>query len=379
MNVVMRSVGVLVTLGLIAVSVMMNFRFGQSLGRTAWDGLVYGLASACADGFKVILPFAIMAAWTGRRRLAAGAGAALWLVFTAYSMTSSLGHSAVNRAESAGERKHQIVDYQHVRRSLEVKLREREVLPAARPLAAVEAQLRIAQGNHRFDRTQRCTDVSRIDRSYCEDVSRLEAERAVSQRAQELDEEVARLKKTLDAASGAARSEQDDPQTAMLGELSGMAEGYVRLGLTLLVSVMVELGSGLGMYVVLGRKSASELAGAHATDIRPRRGGLLRRWLTPNPEQGWRRARVMRDQDGHVSEIDLYRDYCLWVVKQDRGPALTLTEFRDWLTREPMAEFVRKRGRNYLVGIRLVGHRLDALAIDARLIDGDGRGTTGNG
>ncbi len=363
MNVVMRSVGVLVTLGLIAVSVMMNFRFGQSLGRTEWDGLVYGLASACADGFKVILPFAIMAAWTGRRRFAASAGAALWLVFTAYSMTSSLGHSAVNRAESAGERKHQIADYQHVRRSLEVKLRERESLPTARPIVALEAQLKIAQGSHRFERTQRCTDVGRIDSSFCEDVARLEAERAIGRRAHELDEEITRLKGILDAASGAARSEQGDAQAAMLGELSGMAEGYVRMALTLLVSVMVELGSGLGMYVVLGRKSAAEIAGPHVAEIRPRRGGSLRRWLTPNPEQSWRRARVIRDDGGHVSEIDLYRDYCLWIVRQDRGPAMTLGQFRSWAEREALGELVRKRGRNYYMGLRLNSDRGEPLRL----------------
>lgn len=354
MDVVMRSVGVLVTLGLIAVSVMMNFRFGQSLGRTEWDGLVYGLASACADGFKVILPFAIMSAWTARRRFAASAGAALWLVFTAYSMASSLGHSAVNRAETAGERKHQIADYQHVRRSLEVKLREREALPTARPLAAVEVQLRIAQGNHRFERTQRCTDVARADSSFCEDVARLEAERAVGRRALELDEEIARLKGILDAASGTARSEQGDAQTAMLGELSGMAEGYVRLALTLLVSVMVELGSGLGMYVVLGRKSQAEAADVKVKHSRPGRAGALRRLLTPLGEQAWRRARVIQDDGGHVSEIDLYRDYCLWVVQQDRGPALTLSAFREWLVREKIGAVMRKRGRNYVVGVRLI-------------------------
>lgn len=360
MNLVMRSVGVLVTLGLIAVSVMMNFRFGQSLGRTEWDGLVYGLASACADGFKVILPFAIMSAWTARRRFAATAGAALWLVFTAYSMTSSLGHSAVNRAETAGERKHHIADYQHVRRSLEVKLREREALPAARPLGAVEAQLRIAQASHRFERTQRCTEVARFDTTFCEDVAKLDAERAIGRRAQELEEEVARLKRSLDAASSTARSEQGDAQTAMLGELSGMAEGYVRLALTLLVSVMVELGSGLGMYVVLGRKSQAEAPEFKVKNSRPGRAGALRQLLTPAAEHAWRRARVVRDQDGHVSEIDLYRDYCLWVVRQYRGPALTLSAFREWLVREKIGAVMRKRGRNYVVGVRLIAPLLEA-------------------
>jgi hypothetical protein len=44
--------GVPVVLGLTAVSVVMNFRFGLLLGRSEGDGLVYAFASGCADIFK---------------------------------------------------------------------------------------------------------------------------------------------------------------------------------------------------------------------------------------------------------------------------------------------------------------------------------------
>ncbi len=355
MNSLMRAVGVIVTLGLVAVSVLMNFRFGQSLGRTDWDGLVYGLASACADGFKVILPFAIMAAWTTGRRVAASAGGALWLVFTGYSMTSSLGHSAVNRAETTSERRHQIADYRDVRRTIEVKLKEREGLAAFRPMGAVEAQLKAAERSHRFERTQGCTDVSRSDGGYCEQIARLRVELAIGKRAREIEEEIARLRTELGGAGAAAKSEHGDAQTALLGELSGIAENYVRLTLTVLVSVMVELGSGLGLYVVVGRRNP---AGIKAELLPPTpRGsqrGAWRRLFAPSPAEAWRRARTARDVTGHASEIELYRDYCLWIVKQDRGPALALGDFRQWLEAEQVGEPVRKRGRLYFVGVTLV-------------------------
>src|SRR5262245_38286163 len=52
---------------LLAVSAAMNYRFGFSLGKTAMDGQIYGLASAAADCFKALVPFFFFAAVRNRR------------------------------------------------------------------------------------------------------------------------------------------------------------------------------------------------------------------------------------------------------------------------------------------------------------------------
>lgn len=352
MAVVMRVVGVTVTLGLIFVSLVMNFRFGQSLGRTEMDGLVYGLASACADGFKVVLPFAIMSAWHGKRRIASAAAAALWLVFTAYSMTSSLGHSSVNRAETAGERRHQIADYKDGRRQIELKLKEREALPTFRPMAALEAELKARSRDHRFERSLGCNQVERIDAQFCDGVTKLDAERGIARRAAEIDKDLERMRAELSTAGSSAKSDQSDAQTAMIREVTGVAESYVRLALTVLVSIMIELGSGLGLYVVLGRKESGQ------TEIVPVEGepGRMSRWMRlirRSHEDAWFRSAVVRVDEAYANEIELYRDYCLWIVKHGFGPALSLSDFRDWLRSKGLGEPMRKRGRIYYVGIRL--------------------------
>ena len=51
---------------LLAVSAAMNYRFGFSLGKTAVDGQIYGLASAAADCFKALVPFFFFAALRNR-------------------------------------------------------------------------------------------------------------------------------------------------------------------------------------------------------------------------------------------------------------------------------------------------------------------------
>ncbi len=348
-----RFVGVIVTLGLVGVSLMMNFRFGQSLGKTEWDGLVYGIASACADGFKVILPFAIMSAWTSKRRFASAAGAVLWMIITAYSMTSSLGHSAVNRAETSGTKRHQVATYQDLRRAMELKLQEREKLPAFRAQGALETEVRTQQRHWSFEQTSSCTEAIGRHRSFCDTYAKLTAELATAKRAAGLDREILELREQISAAAEKGSSGEADAQAAILKQISGLADDYVRLGLTLLVSVMVELGSGLGLYVVLGHRTGAEAAADELIE-RPMAQLRLPRLLAgPSQEAMWRKRRLVAAVGEHVDELSLYRDYCGWLIEERRGPALTLSAFRTWLASERVGEVVRKRGRTYYTGLRL--------------------------
>lgn len=352
MQIIMRSVGLLVTLGLIAVSVMMNFRFGQSLGRTEWDGLVYGMASGCADGFKVILPFAIAMAWRSSRILAATVGSALWLVFTAYSMTSSLGHSAANRSEVAGGKRHEIATYQDLRRALEVKQREREQLPAFRPVATVQAEIAATEQNRKWSWSKQCEQATTRDlRTFCEGYGRLRAELATAKRAAELDAEVAALRGKLEGAGAQGAGQESDAQVAILRDLLGFTDERVRLALTVMVSLMVELGSGLGLFVVFGQRAQVPSAGKIATNEATAKEKP--HMDKPSSELAWRQQRVTEDGTAFESEIALFRDYCGFIVEQERGPALTLSDFREWLAREQVGVPSRKNGRHYYSGVRL--------------------------
>ena len=58
--------GVLAAGVLLAVSAAMNWQFGFSLGRNAFDGHLYGAASAAADCMKALVPFYFFAAWRNR-------------------------------------------------------------------------------------------------------------------------------------------------------------------------------------------------------------------------------------------------------------------------------------------------------------------------
>ena len=119
--------GLPMVLGLTAVSVVMNFRFGLLLGRSHLDGLIYAAASACADILKCLIPIVLGWSWANRRLFITFAAGLLFLIFTAYSVTSSLGYAAINRAERSGQRAAEISRHRDLRAELDHKLAQRTI------------------------------------------------------------------------------------------------------------------------------------------------------------------------------------------------------------------------------------------------------------
>ena len=115
---VLGVLGVLAAGVLLAVSAAMNWRFGFSLGRTEFDGQIYGAASAAADCLKALVPFFFFAAIRNKIWSQAAASALVWVVVTAYAMTSALGHAALNRFDSTGHRAQEAQTYKDLRTDL---------------------------------------------------------------------------------------------------------------------------------------------------------------------------------------------------------------------------------------------------------------------
>ena len=119
---------------LLAVSAAMNYRFGFSLGKTAMDGQIYGLASAAADCFKALVPFFLFAAIRNRMWSQAAAAAVVWTVVTGYSMTSALGHAALNRLDTTGQRAVEANTYKDTRAEAKRAQEQLAWIPQHRPV-----------------------------------------------------------------------------------------------------------------------------------------------------------------------------------------------------------------------------------------------------
>ena len=145
---------------LLVVSAAMNYRFGFSLGKTALDGQIYGAASAAADCFKALIPFFFFAAMRNRMWSQAVAAALVWTVVVAYSMTSALGHAALNRLDTTGQRAVEAATYKDLRANSKRAQEQLAWIPAHRPAETVAAELNVLKAQRYWVVTKECTQVT---------------------------------------------------------------------------------------------------------------------------------------------------------------------------------------------------------------------------
>jgi len=257
---VLGILGVLAASVLLAVSAAMNWRFGYSLGMTAFDGLIYGAASAAADCLKALIPFFLFAAIRNRMWSQAAASAVVWVVVTAYSLTSALGHAALNRLDTTGQRAQQTAVYQDMR--ADIKRMEEQVswIPQHRPAATVSSEMDGLKTQIYWSRTKGCSNVvGRYNRDFCQKFHALSAEHANAVQAEELGKKIMSVKAEL-AKSGEAHTALTaaDPQAAMLAKIGGLVFAGlkvddVQMALTIFIALLLEVGSGFGMYVAFSQ------------------------------------------------------------------------------------------------------------------------------
>jgi len=243
--------GVLAAGVLLAVSAAMNYRFGFSLGKTAADGQIYGAASAAADCFKALVPFFFFAALRNRMWSQACAAALVWVVVTGYSMTSALGHAAMNRLDMSGQRTVATAKYQDLRADNKRAQDQLNWIPAHRPPDTVASELNVHKAQRHWLLTRECTDVKgKTAREYCQQYHKLSAELASGRESQKLEVRIAEIGgKIAKAASGSVVMAEADPQASVLARLAGVEVETVQSALTIFVALLIEIGSGLGLYV----------------------------------------------------------------------------------------------------------------------------------
>src|SRR5262245_43635839 len=204
----------LASTGLIAVSVSINFAFGSSFGRTAFESYAYGAAFGFADILKVAAPIVVANSFGNRKWGAALLALLLWGTFTACSAVSAIGFASANRTFTVDTRKVQAALNQSRLASLEADQSELR-------------RLRERLASPELGRSERLQLTSTAQR--------------------------------LEGAIGVTRGKLEDavpvvstpnPQAHTLASLTGAGVDKVETGLILLVALLVELG-GLGPFVTM--------------------------------------------------------------------------------------------------------------------------------
>lgn len=349
---------------LLVVSAAMNYRFGFSLGKTQLDGQIYGAASAAADCFKALIPFFFFAAIRNRMWSQAAAAALVWTVVVAYSMTSALGHAALNRLDTTGQRAVEAAVYKDLRADSKRAQEQLTWIPAHRPADTVAAELNVLKAQRFWVVTKECAQPNgKQTRDYCQQFHKLNAELASALQSQKLETRIAELNGKLAHTAGGTVMAEADPQASVLAKLLGLDVSTVQTALTVFVALLIEIGSGFGMYVAFAywrlhdqkaepaRETAETVARtrqaivpaampavataamaapveAEADEaplaIEPRRAGAndnpVAHGVPDSDVQRFYRERVVGLEGASVTAQDLYEDYCDWCEQQDKVP-----------------------------------------------------------
>lgn len=395
---VLGVLGVIAASVLLLVSAAMNYRFGYSLGKTPADGQIYGAASAAADCFKALVPFFFFAAWQNRMWSQALAAAIVWCVVTGYSMTSALGHAALNRLDITGQRAVATANYKDLRADTKRAQDQLNWIPAHRPPATVESELNVHKAQRLWLLTKECTEVSgKSAREYCQQFHKLSAELASGLEAQKLEARISEIgAKLAKAASGGVMAEAD-PQASVLAKVTGIEIETVQTGLAIFVALLIEIGSAFGMYVAfaywrmhgqapqpitadaartepapldtanamlaLPPAEAGDAAAAEAQpSTQPPANARLgandnrtpaRRLLPDSDVQRFYREEVLASDGSSITLNDLYNAYCNWSEDQDKEPLAMPTFSREFRALGVRKEKMGGRVRYFDIALRI--------------------------
>lgn len=254
--------GILVSIGLIAVSVALNVRMGYRSAGSDIDGKLYGLGAGLGDCLKAISPF--MASWGIRQGdvLAVASAMVLFIICTGYSFMASLGFAAEQRAGRAGVAQGVIDSYGDLRAE-KTRLQDRlAFLGPQRSVSAVEADIKAIFSTRAWKDGQTVGVVSadcslnrKATRTACERVAKLQVERESAAAAEEVASNLDALLAKLSGRINQPVVQTIDAQVDALAKVAGLVTAaigkeQIGLGLSLLLACFIEVGSGLGLYMV---------------------------------------------------------------------------------------------------------------------------------
>jgi len=360
---VFGAVGVCAALILLGVSAAMNWQFGFSLGKTAFDSHILGAASIAADGMKALMPFFIFSALRQRNYTQALGGASLWVVCIVYAMTSALGFAALNRSDTSGTRAIQAEKYEDLRAELGRLNQQQGWQEKHRPAGTVQSEIQAAKQNSRWTSSEGCTNAT-VDKSreFCENYHKLGSELAAALQTETLRKRADEVRGKLGQLNSLAAVKVADPQAAILSSLSGLDTSRIDVALTILITLLVELGSSLGLYVATStwrmhdsvRKPVPEpVKVVEIVRPVPKLVEPIQLALPKTDIQHYFDERIRQDDGSSVTALALYDNYCQWCESSARQP-VGLPIFSRQLT-DLGVQKAKIAGKIRYIGVKIAG------------------------
>jgi hypothetical protein len=225
---------------------------------TEIDAWIYGLSIGLGDALKALMPFVVARALAQRNWLAVAAGAAFFAIMSLYSFSAAVGFAAQHRLTKSVERLGSAKRYQDLRQRHAALQESRKNLGSPRASTVIREQRDVLLLTPRPGKqtigelSAKCTLNRNDAQAICDQWRNLGIELATALEAERIDAELQTLRAKLDATP--AVESGDDPQTVAISRLGRwFARTFpsedIQLGLSLLLALVIEVGSGFGLFL----------------------------------------------------------------------------------------------------------------------------------
>lgn len=261
---ILHLLGWLAAIGLAILSTTANFQFGTLLA-TGEERWLYGAIFGLLDVLKIVLlPLAAAATATGQRGKAAAA-LGMFLLLAGLSFTASIGLYATTKSTSVGDVKAAHERYEQARAARDKADSEMAAMAPTRSPAEVEGAIAASKRDRLFDRSKGCTDATLPQsRALCAQIDLLAGELGRARERQRLAQAAAEARLALEKQDVAAAMRAIDPQAETLARLIEPLwradADTVRTALAVFIAILIELGSGLGPWLVAPSATAMRTA-----------------------------------------------------------------------------------------------------------------------
>jgi hypothetical protein len=338
-------------LALSGISILCCYVFGTHLA-PGQEGQIYGVLGGVADALKAVLPIGIAAAFAARQRARAITGMLLFAVFSAYSFASELGLYALSRdsqssAAMAGKEGYELLKGERKRIGDRLK-----ALGETRPVGAIKAEIAAQRQNKLWTASGQCKDSdTNAARTFCASLEKLAGELASAEEAERLRADDSKLAAKMSGMDLKSVMQSADAQSEALARFTGFAPSSIKDALAVLVALLIELGSGFGLWVVTvgGQAPAREsphARGASETE-KAKRGRAKRR----DPIKTFTRAVMIERTNGEVPAAEVHGAFIEW-AKREGYNGLSATALGRKLSDMGFAR-VKRGGKLFYTGVTL--------------------------
>lgn len=304
MRMILSSLGLMASLVILLASVFMNYLFLSSMGKTPFEGHVFGAVSAAADILKALLPFFIAWGWRQRHLSIAVPGFMIWLLFACFSLLSAIGFSAQNRSVVTEVSQDQRSLKEHLKIELKRIKAQRTNLGSHRSIDVIKEAISRHQQNIRWQSTKNCKAATvELSHRYCKDYFELRTELATSKKAKELDLALDQLRQKLEDASNHSLQLGVGAQLKLLSYFLPFSHERLEVIMTILIALLVELGASLGLYLSLSHQRKQQ----QKTNKAQPSVGLIEDFCLNC---------LLHKPDGELNETELFNAYEHWCEQE---------------------------------------------------------------